>query len=65
MSQLVQTKGKTYEIEISGDEISNLEHGTLYFVTGTATNDDGEVYELFYISPLVERTPSTESSDRI
>jgi hypothetical protein len=58
-------EGKIYEIEISGDEISNLEHGTLYFVTGTATNDDGEVYELFYISPLIERTPSAESSDRI
>lgn len=55
-------EGKTYDIEISGDEISNLEHGTLYFVIGTATNDDGEVYELFYISPLVERTPSIESA---
>ena len=57
--------GKTWEIEISGDEISNLENGTLYFVKGTATNDDGEVYDLFYISPLVERIPSIQSSDRI
>lgn len=58
-------KGKTYDIEISGDEISNLEYGILYFVTGTAINDDGEVYDLFYISPLVERIPSIESSDGI
>ena len=50
-------EGKTWEIEMSGNEISNLEYGTLYFVTGTATSDDGEVYDLFYISPLVERIP--------
>lgn len=58
-------EGKIWNIEMSGDEISNLEYGTLYFVTGSATNDDGEVYDLFYISPLVERIPSIESSDRI
>ena len=58
-------EGKTWDIEMSGNEISNLEYGTLYFVTGTATSDDGEVYDLFYISPLVERIPSVESSDRI
>jgi hypothetical protein len=58
-------EGKIYDIEISGDEISNLENGTLYFVTGTATNE-GEVYDLFYISLLVERIPSIQSaSDRI
>ena len=56
-------EGKIYDIEISGDEISNLEYGTLYFVTGTAANEDGEVYDLFYISPLVERISSTESSE--
>ena len=55
-------EGKTWEIEMSGDEISNLEYGTLYFVTGTATSDEGEVYDLFYISPLVERTPSIQST---
>ena len=55
-------EGKVFDVELSGEEISNLVHGTLYFVTGTATNDDGEVYELFYISPLVERTPSIEST---
>jgi hypothetical protein len=55
-------EGKVFDVELSGEEISNLEHGTLYFVTGTATNDDGEVYELFYISPLVERIPSIPST---
>lgn len=59
-------EGKVFDLEISGEEISNLEHGTLYFVSGTATNAEGEVYDLFYISPLVERTPSIQStSDRI
>ena len=58
-------EGKTLEVKLSGDEISNLEYGTLYFVTGTATNDDGEVYDLFYISPLIEKIPSIDSSDRI
>jgi len=59
-------EGKIYEIEISGDEISNLEHGTLYYVTGTATGDDGKVYDLFYISALVERIPSIQTaSDEI
>jgi len=51
-------EGKIYDIEISGDEISNLEHGTLYYVTGTATGNDGEVFDLFYLSALVERIPS-------
>jgi len=58
-------EGKTWDIEMSGNEISNLEYGTLYFVTGIATGDGGEVYDLFYISPLVKRIPSVESSDRI
>lgn len=55
-------EGKIYDIEISGEEISNLEYGTLYFVTGTAINEDGEVYDIFYISPLVERIPSIQST---
>ena len=55
-------EGKVYDIEISGDEISNLEHGTLYYVTGKATGDDGEVYDLFYISALVERIPSIQTA---
>lgn len=59
-------EGKIYDIEISGEEISNLENGILYFVTGTAINDNGEVYNIFYISPLVERISSIQStSDRI
>ena len=58
-------EGEVYEIEISGDEISNLEQGTLYYVTGTATDDD-EVYDLFYISALAEKTPSIQpASDGI
>ena len=55
-------EGKVFEVEISGDEISGLEHGTLYYVTGTATGDDGQEYDLFYISALVERTPSIQST---
>ena len=58
-------EGKTYEIEISGDELSNLEHGILYFVSGTAIGEDGEVYDLFYISALVERNPSLQTSSEV
>ena len=58
-------EGKTYEIEISGDELSNLVHGALYFVSGIATGEDGEVYDLFYISALVERTPTIQSSSEV
>ena len=59
------SEDKVYEVEVSGDEISNLEHGSLYYVSGTATSDKGEVYDLFYISALVERTPSIESTPQI
>lgn len=48
--------GQIYEIEISGEEISILEHGNLYYVAGTATNSEGEVFNLFYISALIDRT---------
>ncbi len=55
-------EGKVYDVEISGDEISDLQHGTLYYVSGTATGSDGEEYDLFYISALVEKTPSTQAT---
>ena len=54
-------EGKVYDVQISGDEISSLEHGNLYYVTGTVTGPDGEVYELFYISALTDRTPSIQT----
>ncbi|MDX1440828.1 MAG: hypothetical protein R3237_00020 [Nitrosopumilaceae archaeon] len=56
--------GLVYEIEISGDEISDLENGSLYFVSGTATGN-GEVYELFYISGLIDRTTVQATSSGI
>lgn len=56
--------GLVYEVEISGDEISDLENGSLYFVSGTATGN-GEVYELFYISGLVDRTSTQPTSSGI
>ena len=56
--------GLVYEVEISGDEISDLENGSLYFVSGTATGN-GEVYELFYISGLVDRTSIQATSSGI
>ncbi len=55
-------EGEIYDVEISGDEISNLQHGNLYYVTGSATGSDGEEYNLFYISALVERNPSTQTT---
>jgi hypothetical protein len=51
-------EGEIYDVEITGDEISDLQNGTLYYVTGTAVGDDGEVYELFYISALKDRIPA-------
>lgn len=51
-------EGEIYDISISGDKISDLENGVLYYVTGTATGDDGEIHDIFYISALKERTPS-------
>jgi hypothetical protein len=56
--------GLVYEVEISGDEISDLENGSLYFVSGTAIGN-GEVYELFYISGLVDRTSIQTTSSGI
>ena len=53
--------GIVYEIEISGDEVSDLENGNLYFVSGTATGN-GEEYELFYISGLIDRTSNQSTS---
>ncbi|MDH3677414.1 MAG: hypothetical protein OEQ12_03845 [Nitrosopumilus sp.] len=53
--------GKFYDIEISGEKISDLQDGNLYYVTGTATGADSEVYDLFYISALAEKTPSTQT----
>ena len=58
-------EGKIYDIEISGDELSDLENGNLYFVTGTATGPDGEVYDLFYISALKDRTSIQATSSGI
>ena len=57
-------EGLIYKIEISGDEISDLENGNLYFVSGTATGN-GEVYELFYISGLIDRTSIQTASSGI
>ena len=55
-------EGKIYDVSISGDKISDLENGVLYYVTGTVTGDDNEVYDLFYISALKERTPSIQTT---
>lgn len=57
--------GKIYDVEISGDEISNLEHGKLYYVAGTAINSEGEMYNLFYISALIDRTSTETTSSGI
>jgi len=56
-------EGKVYDVEISGDKISSLAYGNLYYITGTATGSDGEVYDLFYISAMIDRTsiPTTTS----
>lgn len=62
--QVENQDGLVYEVEISGDEISDLENGSLYFVSGTATGN-GEVYELFYISGLVDRTAIQSASSGI
>ena len=55
-------EGKFYDVRISGDKISDLENGVLYYVTGTAINDNDEVYNLFYISALTERIPSIQAT---
>ena len=57
-------EGKTYDVKIEGEKISDLQNGNLYYVLGIASNEDGDVYELFYISPLVERDPSIKSTFR-
>ena len=49
-------EGKIFDVEISGDEISDLENGSLYYVTGKAVGPDGEMFDLFYISALIDRT---------
>ena len=54
--------GKIYDVSISGDKISDLENGDLYYVTGTATGDDGEVHDLFYISAIKERIRSVDTT---
>jgi len=56
--------GKIYDVNISGDKISDLENGDLYYVTGTATSDDDKVHDLFYISAIKERTASDKSTYR-
>ena len=57
-------EGKTYDVKIEGEKISDLQNGNLYYVLGTAINEDGDVYELFYISPLVERNHSIQPTIR-
>jgi hypothetical protein len=54
--------GEIYDVSISGDKISDLENGDLYYVTGTATGDDGEVHDLFYISVIKERIRSADTT---
>ena len=49
-------EGIVYDIDLSGEEISDLTNGNLYYVKGTATGPDGEVYNLFYISSMVDRS---------
>ena len=61
--QVENEEGKTFDVEISGNEISDLQNGTLYYVTGTAVGEDGEVYDLFYISALKDRIPPTTNSE--
>lgn len=55
---------KIYDVKMEGEKISNLQNGNLYYITGTATSEDGDVYELFYISALVEREHSIQTSLR-
>jgi len=57
-------EGKTYDVKMKGEKISDLQNGNLYYVTGTAINEDGDEYELFYISPIVEREHSIQTSFR-
>ena len=49
--------GEVYDVKITGDKISDLQRGNLYYVTGTVAGADGEVYDLFYISAMFDRTP--------
>ena len=55
-------EGKVFDVKVEGEKISDLQKGNLYYVTGSATNDDGDVYDLFYISALVEKEPSIKNS---
>ena len=52
--------GKVYDVEISGDKISGLAQGNLYYITGTATGSD-DVYDLFYISAMIDK-PSIQTA---
>lgn len=58
-------EGNVYDVEISGDKISDLAHGNLYYITGTATGSDGEKYSLFYISAMIDGTSIQTDSSRI
>ena len=60
--EVENTEGEIYDVEISGDEISDVENGNLYYVTGTAIDEDGKVYDLFYISALKDRIPTIQTT---
>ena len=49
-------EGIVYDVDLSGEEISDLTNGNLYYVKGTATGPDGEMFYLFYISAMVDRS---------
>lgn len=52
--------GKVFDVMITGEKISDLQRGNLYYVTGFASNADGEIFDLFYISAMFDRTPTVK-----
>ena len=52
---MVENKnGVSYMVEIKGEKIDDLQHGTLYYVTGEAFNETDE-FSLYYITAMFER----------
>lgn len=50
--------GKTLDVKITGEKIADLKQGNLYMVKGVASDDDGKMFELFYISAMHDRNPT-------
>jgi hypothetical protein len=56
--QVENRAGEVFDVMISGEKISDLQRGNLYYVSGFASNEDGEMYDLFYISALFDKNPT-------